>query len=359
MSDEAISTGGDAGESTLNRIERFLSSESTPVENPKQPQEAQSPAVGEDDLSAEVQDIDAQGDEQGGEADAPEQTEEPHEYQLSDVAKLLGADESSLDIDEDGSILVKTKVDGELGKVKFNDLVKSYQLQQHVDRQVREAAEQRKFIQEQSAQLQQQAQVQQALTGQMAELKAIETEIGQYANLDWNALIDADPVQAVKLDRHYRDLQSKYQSKQSELNQLSAEAQNQMKAQRDAILQVENQALLKSLPDWADQTKASTEKQAIKEDLKLRGYTDAEIKGLIDHKTVLLARDAMLYRQQQASAIKTDQKVRSAPKLVRPGSTGVTASRQDRNVQNLKTAIKKSSGNKQSVVDYLLATGIA
>lgn len=355
MSDE-VSTGSDAGESTLDRLERFLDAESSPVEQPKQPQATQSPAVGEDDLSVE---IDAQGDEQGGETDVPEQIEEPREYQLSDVAKLLGADESALDIDEDGSILVKTKVDGELGKVKFNDLVKSYQLQQHVDRQVREAAEQRKAIQEQSALLQQQAQIQQSLTGHMAELKAMESELAQYAKVDWNALIDADPVQAVKLDRNYREMQEKYQSKQSELNQLSTAAQQQMLAQREAILQQENQALLKSLPDWADQTKATAEKQAIKDDLKARGYSEAEIKGLLDHKTVLLARDAMLYRKQQASAIKTDQKVRSAPKLVRPGSTGITASRQDRNVQNLKTAIKKSSGNKQSVVDYLLATGIA
>ena len=127
------------GESTLDRLEALLSSEDAPQE-PSEPIES----VSEDEPAPEPE---TEGAEK-------QDDETPNEYQLADVAKLLGAEESALDVDEDGSILVKTKIDGQEGKVKFADLVKSYQLQGHVDKQVREAAEIRKQAQEQAQQMQ-------------------------------------------------------------------------------------------------------------------------------------------------------------------------------------------------------------
>lgn len=344
---EQANPTGDSGASTLDRLNAFLATEEEqhPETNPEPP-----PVEDEQgDAPNETPDPDP--------ADEPEQkTEAPNEYQLSDLAKLLGADESAFDVDEDGSLKVKTKVDGQEGRATFADLLKSYQLQSHVDKQVREAAEQRKALQEQHQAFQQQMQVQQAVVGKIAEVKAIERDLAQFAQIDWNALTDQDPVQALKLDRQMRELQQKHFAARQEVDVAVKEVQTKQSESQAAMLQQEHQALMKALPEWADEGKASKEKQLIASDLKARGYTDAEIQRLSDHKAVLLARDAMLYRQQQGAKTVTEKQVRAAPRVVKPG-TSQTGDRNAQTIQNLKTAVRKSSGSRQSVMDYLLATG--
>lgn len=285
---------------------------------------------------------------------AEEQESETPEYQLSDVAKLLGADESTLDVDEDGSVLVKTKIDGEEGKVKFADLIKSYQLQGHVDKQVREAAEIRKQAIEQANAVQQQIQVQQQIVGKIAEIKAVEQEFQQYRAINLDALIDQDPVQALKVQRHMQALQERHAALTNEANQAANYVQQQQAHVSSAVLQQEAQALMQALPEWTDSSKAESEKKAIKADLKARGYTDRDIEALSDHKAVLLARDAMLYRQMKATGSTVEKQVRAAPKIVRPGTT------QTRGPQSTVSKIKaevRNGGGKNAFENYLLATG--
>lgn len=340
---------GDAGVSTLERLESFLTVEETPQQDATNPE----PEQVEDEPKADAQDEPSDSES----ADEPEQASEtPNEYQLSDLAKLLGAEESAFDVDDDGSVTVKTKVDGQEGRAKFVDLLKSYQLQSHVDKQVREAAEQRKALQEQSQALQQQMQIQSAMVEKVAEVKSIEAELAQYEKIDWNALTDQDPVQALKLDRQMRELQQKHFAKRQEVEGAYREMQSKQAQTQAAMLENEHQALVKALPEWADGEKSSAEKKAIASDLKARGYSDAEIKNLADHRTVLLARDAMLYRQQQAAKTVTEKQVRAAPRIAKPG-TSQTGDRNAQTIQNLKTAVRKSSGSRESVMDYLLATG--
>ena len=136
----------DGGASVTERIEKILGgSEQTETQDDSQEQE-------DEGQSAPEPEVEAQEPESG----EPEQEEGP-QYQLSDVAKLLGVEESALDVDEDGSIKVKTKIDGKEGAAKFNDLLKSYQLQGHVDAKAREAAEIHRQAQERVQQFEQYA----------------------------------------------------------------------------------------------------------------------------------------------------------------------------------------------------------
>lgn len=338
--DQETPTGASADASPLERIERFLSADDAPNESPEE-----DPKVEKADVPATDPDA----------ADEPKpDAETPNEYQLSDVAKLLGADESALDVDEDGAITVKTKIDGVEGKAKFSDLLKSYQLQGHVDKQVREAADIRKAAQEQSQAAQQQMQVQQALIGHIAEIRAVESELAQYKDINWEKLIDSDPVQAMRLDRQMRSLQDKHAQKTHEANQAHQNYQQQQEQQYNAALQSERQALAKALPEWSNEVTAAKEKADIAADLKARGFNAEFIKTLSDHKAVILAREAMLYRQSLGAKSAAEKQVRAAPKIIKPGSTQ-SASRTNA-IQTLKNTVR-TSGSKQSVMDYLLATG--
>lgn len=327
---------GDA--SPLERLEAMLSADESPSEPSTPRQEAQA-----DEPATEPEAVEAKDSN----------SEPPSEYQLADVAKLLGADENALDIDDDGSILVNTKIDGESGKVKFADLIKSFQLQGHVDRQVREAAEARKAAQEFVQQSQQQIQVQQAIVGKIAEAKVIENQLNQYQGINWAALEDSDPVQAMRLQRQFGELKQAYQAKAQEINQAQNYVQQQQQHQTAASLESERQALVNACPEWKSDAVAVKEKQAIAADLLARGYTQADIQGLSDHKAVLLARDAMLYRQMKAANNTAEKQVRQAPKIIKPGST---ASRNTNAIQKIHQEVRRS-GSRQSTIDYLLATG--
>lgn len=339
--EQDISTVSD-GESTLDRLEALLAADDAPDTPSKKPDEGEQ--------------ADTQTTDEPDKVDEPEKVDEtPNEYQLSDVAKLLGADESALEVGEDGSVLVKTRIDGVDGKAKFSDLIKSYQLQGHVDQSVREAAEVRKQAQEYAQQVQQQAQVQQAVIGQLSEVKAIEAELAQYQGINWNALTDADPVQAVKLDRQMRELQQKHAQKVGEVQQASQYIQQQQTQQSAASLETERQALLKAVPEWNSDVVAAKEKSLITADLQARGYSARDIQSLSDHKAVLLARDAMLYRQSQKTSAATKETVRAAPKIIKPGSTQSLGKQTA--IQKLHSEVRRT-GSRQSVADYLLATGI-
>lgn len=326
------------GESTLDRLEAFLSAEDAPQE-PSEPQEEEADVTATD----EPEEVDADKQED----------ETPNEYQLADVAKLLGAEESALDVDEDGSVLVKTKIDGQEGKVKFADLIKSYQLQGHVDRQVREAAEIRKQAQEHAAQVQQQVQVQQAVIGKIAEAKVIENQLEQFQGINWTQLEDSDPVQAMRLQRQMGELKQAYQSKMAEVGQAQQHIAQQREQFTQAALENERQALMKALPEWSNEAVAVKEKQSIAADLKARGFAEKDINELSDHRILLMAREAMLYRQSKEAAKTTEKQVKQAPKIVKPGSTG---QRNTSAIQKIHQEVKRTN-SRGSVAQWLLATG--
>ena len=338
MDMENPTTSQEVGASTQSRLESFLAAEEMPEEQ-DQDQDNQAAAQASNDESS---------------ADEQEQLGESPEYQLSDIAKLLGADESSLDVDDDGNVLVKTKIDGQEGKAKFQDLIKSYQLQGHVDRQVREVAEQRKQVEMQVQAAQQQMQVQQQVMGVYAEAKAIEMELNKYANVDWNAYFDQDPVEAAKADRYMRDMQAKHNQKLQEANNAQQYIMQQQQFTQQQHLAAQQQMLMQALPAWNDGEVMKKESTQIQSDLSARGFNPQEIGNLSDHRLLLLARDAMLYRQSQAGKDSTVKAVRNAPKIIKPGSNQ-SGNTQDKTIKQLHANVK--TGRSGSVRDYLLATG--
>lgn len=360
--DQEQPTSPTADASPLDRLERFLSADDAP-----EPQ-----ATPEPETAQEPEQADAPTETDSEPADEPKpDSETPNEYHLSDIAKLLGADESALDVDDDGNVLVRTKVDGQEGKAKFADLVKSYQLQGHVDKQVREAAEMRKAAQEERQASQQEVQIQQQLVKHAAKIEAGREKLAEYANINWRDLYDSDPATAAKLDHQYRELQQQ----DAKLVQEFSHATIALKQQQDETsysanlerLRRESAALAKALPEWSDTKRATQESAAIKKMLIEMGYdardidqkTDANGRivdwGIMDHKAILLARDAWLYRQQQTANRTAEKQVRAAPKIIKPGTSG-QGNNPAKTIQNLKNAVR-SSGSRQSVADYLLATG--
>ena len=336
--EQPTSDTGDA--SPIDRIEALLSADDAPpIDSPPvEGKEADVPAT------------------EPKEADAEEKEEdEAPEYHLADLAAMLGADESVLGVDESGKILVKTKIGGVEGQTTFADLIKGHQLKGYAEKTVREATDFMRAAQEQAQEERRQMQIQHAIVGKIAEIKAVEAEFQQYQGINLDSLIDSDPVQALKVQRRMQALQERHVTLTNEANQAANYVQQQQAQQSSAALQNEAQALMTALPEWRDSAKAETEKKAIKDDLAARGFSQRDIETLGDHRTVLLAREAMLYRQMKATGNAVEKQVRQAPKIIKPGSAPAS-NRSVTAIQKLKSEVR-STGSRQSVRDYLLATG--
>lgn len=337
----------EGGASVTERIERYLAASDS---NEVQDAPAQEPAA----ETPETQAVEAP------EGDEPEQSSET-QLSLSDVAKILGVDETALDVDEDGSLKVKTKVDGKEGAAKFNELLKSYQLQGHIDAKAREAAEMHRQAAERVQQFevyaQQKAQEFGLIFNQAQALFAEE-----FGGINWDDLAKNDPIGYVEKQHAYnakmQKLQQIGQAAQHQANQFQA-IQQQRYQQR---LASEAQRLSTLVPEWADEKTATSEKQAIAQWLHANGAAPETIAAIdssvfADAGLIKALRIGMLAQTSKGKAEAIQKKVLSAPKLVKSGQPVDSRQRQAESVKDLKEKIRRSGGKGGSVADYLLATG--
>ena len=328
----------EGGASITERLETLLSAgEGKQDEVEGQEAAPESPEVVEDQAS-----------------DAQEQDEGP-QISLTDAAKILGVDESAIDVDEDGTIKFKTKIDGKEGAAKFNDLLKSYQLQGHVDAKVREAAAKQQELTERVNQFEQFAVSESQRLNQMAQL-AHQVLMRDAAQVDWDDLAANDLA-------GYVQKKHEFDTRQGQVNQLVQAANEQVQNFQQAKAYWEQRQLAEEaqriptlIPEWADAKVAQTERDAMVGWLQTIGATPQGIAGLRDAGIVAALRKAFIASKTGSAASAVEKKVKAAPRLVRPGSPTDANQRTNETVKGLKETIRKSEG-RRGVADYLIATG--
>lgn len=288
------------------------------------------------------------------ESDAQEQEDGP-QFALSDVAKVLGVEESALDVDEDGSLKIKTKVDGKEGAAKLQDLLKSYQLQGHVDERVRKAAEQEKALSERASQFEQHAQ---------AEFHKLNTLAGaahqllmqEHAEINWDRLVEEDPI-GYQTKRHaFEQRAARVQNLIQAAEQQRQQYQQASEANFAHAMRAEFQRLRSIVPEWSDEKAMESERKEMVSWLKSKGASEQAISGLMDAGLVAALRAGYAAERSAPKVAAIEKKVRAAPKLVKPGQATSASERGDATVRGLKENIRKSGG-KTGIAEYLIATG--
>jgi hypothetical protein len=97
---------------------------------------------------------------------------------------------------------------------------------------------------------------------------------------------------------------------------------------KQEMLVREHQAMLQSIPDWADKTKFDSEVADIRGFLANTGFNADEIGSLVDHRHVIVARKAMLYDKLMAGKPAVTKKVAEAPKPVKSTAPQTTKSKE-------------------------------
>lgn len=105
------------------------------------------------------------------------------------------------------------EVDGKkfaLPKSAAEKLKAERMMQADYTKKTQEVAENRKAVEAEREQVQASAKLHQEFIKEVAAIVSIEERLQEYANIDWAALTDSDPLTAMKLDRQMRDLQAKH-----------------------------------------------------------------------------------------------------------------------------------------------------
>lgn len=273
-------------------------------------------------------------------ADAtPEETPVEEESEPEETS----TEEESADENVEEPRILKLKHDGqEIEKTEEEVLALAQQgfdytkkTQQLADER-RQIESQAQAIKAQEHTFQQQVQLQTALIQDIAKITAIDEQLNQYQQLDWNSLSNNDPVEAQKLFFSYSQLQTQ---RGQMVNQLETKHREISNHQQQAFQQTlaENQAIVeRDIPNWAEV------KPKIRQTGKdAYGFTDQELSSIVDARQLKVLHDAMKWRELQASKPSVQNKVSQAKPVVKPGAKdGKTA--QTAQVKQSREALRKT-----------------
>lgn len=176
----------------------------------------------------------------------------------------------------------------------------------------REAAEAKKAAE---AQLQAVTREREAYTAQLSQLiqmaKTMDPVLAEGAKTDWVRESQQDPAGTQAKWFAYQQRQAQLQALQQERDRVAA-----LQAQEQLTRATES--LSKELDFWGDEAKRSKFQGDLRAFLKTKSFGDDEIRAITDHRAILLARDAMLYRDLMAQQAKIGEhkKAPTPPKQI-------------------------------------------
>ena len=265
-----------------------------------------------------------------------EESEEESEEEVEE-----SEEESEETEGEEEEELYAVTVNGEEVAVSLDELLSGYSRQSDYTRKTQEIAGDRKEMET----LQQQynseiAQIQQERQQYMDALTNVMQgsmgELEKFANVDWNALRENDPIEYVTTREQYREAQEKIQGLQNEQARAAQTQQAQMQKAQQEMLQVEKGKLVEALPEWGEPEKQKELATNLQSYAKEQGFTADELNSLIDHRSILVLLKAQKYDQLQKSNVKS-KKLKNKPKVIRAGSgTSTTKSDKSKRAAQMK-----------------------
>lgn len=319
--------------------------------------EEQTPA---EDVIADDQNLpdDNQSEEDDVELEDPNKVSDDNDGDVT-LASMLGLDDDKLEFDDKGAVVFNAVIDGETHKVPVHELVKSYQLQGHVNNKSIALENDRKEFHSIRDQAYQELATRLNGLNQLIKLNE-DSLLAEYNQIDWNTLRMTEPGEWAALQQQFQQrAQHIEQVKQMAGQEQSRgqQEQDQKKAEAyQARVQAEMGKMIMDNPHWNDHTVMAKEIGEVGAFLRnTYGFSDEEIANNIDSRLMKMFRDAMQFHAG-AKAL-TEKKVKAnVPKFQKPGSGGGDrpSLQKARAVKQQKDAIRQSGGSVDSIAQALL-----
>lgn len=275
------------------------------------------------------------------------------------LAAALGLPEDALEYDEEGNVVFNAVIDGEATKVKMQDLVKSYQLEGHVNKKSMQLESDRREFE--TTRDKAYDHLTQKITVANNLIGAVEQQLmGELQGIDWDTLRATDPAEWAATRQYYTErVQWLEQLKTQTGSMQKGLTEEQQKAQQDkynAFMQGEVQKMIQDNPAWKDQAVMAKEVGEVGKFLVDKyGFTPEEIANHMDARMMRMVRDAMQFANGK-DTLKTKKVPDNVPKFRTPGQQN--ANRRDttkaRQVKAQKEAIRKSGGSVDAIAASLV-----
>lgn len=308
LSTDETNVGGD--EAVTGGVAPSLGDVSAGDEQSEAPSHAEEAAAD----AAVPSDEDRQAEAADGES-GDAQSEDWQPSTLDELAEALGWDSDKL-----FGLQAKVKVNGKEGTAAVRDLLKSYQLDEHINQKLASVDTDRKALVAEREQFN--AERADKLLKMDAGLKTLERALlGEFQSVDWQKLAASDPAsynaQLVGFQQRnamLQDIARQIAAEQQEHQARIAEAQKKFLDEQRVLLQ-------SKVPEWADDARRTKDRADIfAEYLQSYGISQDEFEALGDHRLALVIRDGWRWHKLQKSKPALLNKVKAAPKLLKPGS---------------------------------------
>lgn len=297
------------------------------------------------------------------EGEQHEESEAPDEDQTEDEAAEADedteaesnddAEESDDDTDEDDAEdegqqqpqTLKVKVDGQDVEVTLDDLKRSYSGQAYIQQRMQEVANHKKEVEA----------VYQALSEERAKVTQFFQQVQQGGvpqppQMPSQELAQKDPMKYnAELGRYVQE-REKYDQFMSQTQALTAQQSEAQQRAMQAHLAQQAEMLKQAIPEFADPDKGGQLRQRLVQVGNEYGFSQEELAGINDYRTVQVLNDARKWRELQAGKGEAVKKADKARPVVKPGAkkTNTKVNQREKQKQRLK-----QTGRLDDAIDLL------
>jgi hypothetical protein len=268
----------------------------------------------------------------------PEEEDESFEEESEEESE--DADEREPEVED----VYAVTVNGEEQTVTLDELVKGYSRQSDYTRKTQELSEQRKGMEQYHNQWN--AEIQQIQTERQQYVSAlqnvVENSMGaldQFGTVDWESLKNENPLEYITKRDEFRETQERVRQVQFEQQQAHEAYQQESTRNHRRALNEEHGKLAVALPEWSEESSRKKLGTEIKEYALTQGYSQEEIKSLIDHRSLLVLHKAMKFDKASSPDV-VQKKVKNKPNVIRTGSpkskSGVSKSKRTAQMKRLR-----------------------
>jgi len=258
---------------------------------------------------------------------AEEEESQPIEEDESLEEESEESEEDSEETDnraEEGEDLYAVTINGEEHTIPLDELLKGYSRHSDYTRKTQELSEQRRGMEQYHSQWN--AEIQQIQTERQQYVNAlqnvVENSMGaldQFATVDWESLKNENPLEYITKRDEFRDTQERVRQVQFEQQQTHQAYQQESQRNHKRVLNEEHGKLVNALPEWKEAESRQKLGSEIKAYAISQGYSQEEIKSLVDHRSLLVLNKAMKFDKASSPDV-VQKKVKNKPRVIRAGS---------------------------------------
>jgi DNA polymerase IIIc chi subunit len=301
------------------------------------------PALSGDDEASPPQ-------EEAAPQDAPQDQAQSEELTADDLT-----DESEAPAQSAGETVFEIVHNGQTHKIASREEQIKY-MQQGFDytQKTQALAQDRAQVQEAIQRSQEMVQLAPMVAQDLATVKALESQLKQFQQVDWVQLATNDPLEYPKWRAQFDQLQHSYQGAVGQLQRNAGALHQHQAAIGHQTMQQETSKMSQVVPEWQDQARYQKEAPEIVQFLLSRGLPQEAVAALGrnpgDALLTGLARDAWLYNRLKADKAGKVKQLRNVPPVPKPGAPSSAKSEQSLKARD----VHKKIGTRESAANLLL-----